>query len=190
VYPKVFSILLGVVSLVCPETIITASYILVKFVDTSGNENSKVVVVLTTVGEHLNIQDKSLLIPFFLFLTEWLVTVVVFTRLDTVNVGVDIPNETEPITWRFPPTYTSLATPTPPAVVIVPPFVELVAFVVFKILIPPENTALPDELLVEAVVDEKLTVPSVSNLIWSEELLACKTIGLATPVPVDVEEII
>jgi hypothetical protein len=62
------------------------------------------------------------------------------------------------VTVRFPPTaksvptYAFLATAKPPAVVIVPPFVELVASVVFEILRPPWCTTAPTELEVEAVV--------------------------------------
>jgi hypothetical protein len=52
-----------------------------------------------------------------------------------------------------------LATESPPAVVMVPPLVALVASVVFEIPRPPERSKAPEELLVVAVVSSKTTDP-------------------------------
>jgi hypothetical protein len=62
------------------------------------------------------------------------------------------------------PTNNFLAIATPPAVVIVPPFVIFVASVVLLIDKPPINLTPPLVAEVADVADEKYTVPSVLNL--------------------------
>ena len=91
-----------------------------------------------------------------------------------------------PATDKFCPTYKDLAIAAPPAVVIVPPFVELVAFVVLDKDKPPDNNKAPTVELVEAVDNVKLQIPSLAilnrstcdvlNDIWPEEIEVLVTI--------------
>jgi hypothetical protein len=54
------------------------------------------------------------------------------------------------------------ATAKPPAVVMVPPLVELIASVAFEIPRPPERSKAPEELLDETVGSSKTTEPFVA----------------------------
>jgi hypothetical protein len=73
-----------------------------------------------------------------------------------------------PVTVKFPPTERSVpmkaffATANPPAVVMVPPLIELIASVAFEIPRPPERSKAPEELELVAVVSSKTTEPLVA----------------------------
>ena len=67
-----------------------------------------------------------------------------------------------PPTERSVPMKALLATARPPAVVMVPPFVALVASVVLKIPRPPRSLTAPVELLDVAVFSSKITEPLVA----------------------------
>jgi hypothetical protein len=54
------------------------------------------------------------------------------------------------------------ATARPPAVVMVPPLIELIASVAFEIPRPPERSKAPEELELVAVVSSKTTEPLVA----------------------------
>jgi hypothetical protein len=54
------------------------------------------------------------------------------------------------------------ATANPPAVVMVPPLIELIASVAFEIPRPPERSKAPEELELVAVVSSKTTEPLVA----------------------------
>ena len=78
-----------------------------------------------------------------------------------------------------------LATARPPAVVMVPPLVALVASVVLEIPRPPESLTAPVELLAVAVVSSKITEPFVAlevDLIVVLLLAAVPPVRICPPV--------
>jgi len=76
------------------------------------------------------------------------------------DVADGVPEYDDPI-FTLVPTYNFFAIAAPPAVVIVPPFVELVASVVNDIPTPPDNNKIPEELLVDPVVPDIVTEPEL-----------------------------
>jgi hypothetical protein len=84
----------------------------------------------------------------------------------TVTVlAFHVPEVTFPPTERSVPIKAFFATARPPAEVIVPPFVALVASVVFEIPTPPAMVKEPVVLEVEAVVSSKITEPFVAFVV-------------------------
>ena len=77
--------------------------------------------------------------------------------------GVPIPIDPEIV--RSVPTNNFFAIPTPPAVVIDPPLVELVASVAFEIPSPPDKSTAPVELLVVEVESLLINFGKVSVLV-------------------------
>jgi len=71
----------------------------------------------------------------------------------------------EPATLRLVPTQRLLAIAIPPATVIAPPLVELVASVVKEIPIPPDSVSAPVVEEVEDVVLVKLEIPLTLRLV-------------------------
>ena len=84
----------------------------------------------------------------------------------TVTVlAFHVPDVTLPPTDKSVPMNAFFATAKPPAEVIVPPFVELVASVVFEIPTPPESIKAPVTLETEVVVSSRITDPFVALLV-------------------------
>jgi hypothetical protein len=102
-------------------------------------------------------------------------------------------NVVAPITPRVPPIDTSVPTnnffaiPTPPAVVRVPPFVELVASVVFEIPIPPESVIPPVTLVVDVVVLELEIIPEKLPEVAANEL---RVVAPVTPRVLEKEPVV
>jgi hypothetical protein len=80
-----------------------------------------------------------------------------------IDVPCHTPAVTLPPTLRSVPTNNFFAVDIPPAVVIVPPFVALVASVVLLIPRPPESRTAPVELDVLVVVSSRITLPFVAS---------------------------
>jgi len=107
-----------------------------------------------------------------------------FVVLDTVNGAVPVETvETKNGEDTDVPTKSCLAIATPPAKVILPPLLLLVASVVLLVAIPPDNSNAPVMLLVLDVVLLELVIPPTSKFVPTKSFLAIATPPAVVIVP-------